>query len=139
MSQGRKHGLVSVVVTSWNRRALILQCLDSLSKQTYPNIEIIIVDDASNDGTQQVIRTWKKGLPSGKRARVHVVTLPRNTGYAGALTTGMFLAKGEFIATHDSDDFSHPQRMAQQVRYLRSHPHIGLIGTNYRTLGKTSR
>lgn len=46
---------------------------------------------------------------------------------------GFFMAKGEFIAVQDSDDLSHPERLTRQVDYLRRHPHIDLVGTNYAT------
>lgn len=130
----RRKGLVSVVLTSWNRKAYLTQCLTQLAHQTYPNIEIIIVDDGSSDGTVDVIQKWKRRLPLRLRHRVVFARMPRNTGYSGALTTAMFLARGEFVATHDSDDFSHRDRIRRQVRYLRQHPHIGLVGTNYRSV-----
>lgn len=134
MSMHRRHGLVSVVVTSWNRRPYILKCLNQLAAQTYPNIEIIIVDDASSDGTQDVIRRWKRQLRPALRSRIVFASMPKNMGYSGAMTTGMFLARGEYIATQDSDDYSHADRISRQVAYLRNHRHIGLIGTNYRVV-----
>jgi glycosyltransferase involved in cell wall biosynthesis len=130
----RRSGLVSIVVTSWNRKKYIHACLKGLAKQTYKNIEVIIVDDGSVDGTPGLIQRWKSSLPSQLKSRVCILTLPRNTGYSGALTTAMFMARGEFIATHDSDDFSHRDRIRRQVLYLRSHPKIGLVGTNYKVI-----
>lgn len=130
----RTPGLVSIVVTSWNRKRYIRQCLESLARQTYKNIEIIVVDDGSGDGTQRVIREWKASLPKSQQNHVILVPLPRNIGYSGALTTAMFLARGEFIATQDSDDVSHRDRIRKQVRYLQKHRSKGLVGTNYRVV-----
>lgn len=137
----RTPGLVSVTVTSWNREQYILQCLNGILAQTYMNVEIIVVDDASTDGTQSLIRRWKNGLIPSLQKKVIFVPMPRNLGYSGALTTAMNMARGEFIATHDSDDFSHPDRIRRQVHYMRNHPKIGLIGTNYRIVrgGKVSK
>lgn len=137
----RQQGLVSIAVTSWNRRQYIQRCLNGIIAQTYKNIEIIIVDDGSTDGTQALIRRWKNGLNPSLRKRVIFAPMPRNMDYSGALTTAMYLGRGQFIATHDSDDFSHPDRIRRQVNYLRSHPNIGLIGTNYRVVrnGKISK
>jgi len=134
VTSGRKSGLVSVVVTCWNRKKYIRQSLDSVAQQSYQNIEIIIVDDGSTDGTLGVIRRWKAGLTRHLQSRVVVVALPRNTGYPGALTTAMYMAKGEFIAVQDSDDVSHRERLRKQVHYLRKHPNVGLVGTNYRII-----
>lgn len=127
----RVHGLVSVVVPCWNRQKYIQGCLDGLVRQTYNNIEIIVVDDASTDGSASVVRRWRERLPGRWRHRVKLVRLPRNTGYAGALTIGMYLAKGEFIALQDSDDVSRPDRIQTEVDYLRRHSNIGLVGANY--------
>lgn len=128
----RQRGLVSIVVTSWNRKRYIRQCLQGIAAQTYKDIEVIIVDDGSTDGTQSLIRQWAKQLGHRFQNRVIFAPMPRNMGYSGALTTAMFMARGEFIATHDSDDFSHPDRIRRQVNFMRSHPKIGLVGCNYR-------
>lgn len=127
----RKPGLVSIVVTAYNRRPYIQPCLQSLIRQTYRNIEIIVVDDGSNDKTLLSVQKWQRRLPYRWRHRIRLVRLPRNSGYSGALTTGMFLAKGKYVAVQDSDDLSHPQRIEQQVRFLRNHHDIGMVGTNY--------
>ena len=130
----RKAGLVSIVVTSYNRRTYIQACLTSLIRQHYKNIEIIVVDDASTDGTWQRIQGWRRQLHNSDRHKVITVRLPRNVGYSGALTSGMFLAGGEFIAIQDSDDLSRPTRIMKQVQYLRTHPNIAMVGTNYALL-----
>ncbi|MCY0874910.1 MAG: glycosyltransferase family 2 protein [Firmicutes bacterium] len=128
----RKSGLVSVIVTAWNRRAYVLDCLRSIVRQTYPHLEIIVVDDGSTDGSPQAIRAWRQSLSPDWQKRVLLIALPRNTGYAGALTAGLFAARGQYIAVQDSDDKSAPQRLEKQVRFLRQHPEVGLVGSDYR-------
>lgn len=102
-------------------------------KQTYPHIEIIVVDDASTDQTRRVVQKWIQTSKVNriKGRKVVLIPLPRNLGFAGAVTTGMFATRGEIIAFQDSDDLSHPKRIQKQVQYLRKHPNIDLVGTNY--------
>lgn len=134
MERRRVKGLVSVVVPCWNRQDYIRECLNHLANQTYRHFEVILVDDASTDKTRQIIRAWIAKQPETMQKRVRLVKLPKNTGYAGAMSTGMYLARGEFIALHDSDDYSHPKRLMKQVHYLRKHPTIGMVGTSYRVV-----
>ncbi|WP_284637708.1 glycosyltransferase family 2 protein [Paenibacillus silviterrae] len=121
--------LVSIVITNYNNGSYIQECLDSIRKQTYNTYEIIIVDDASTDHSKQQILEWIEDHKPSEGC--NALFLPRNVGFAGALTMGFFMAKGEFIAVQDSDDLSHPERLTRQVDYLRQHPHIDLVGTNY--------
>jgi len=131
--KGREAGKVSVVITNYNRAAYLKECLDSLLQQTYTNMEIILVDDASTDQSVDVVQKWiaENQDLDDPRIQVVLVQLPRNAGFAGAMTTGFFLAQGEFIAVQDADDFSHPARLEQQVMFLRSHLDVDLVGTNY--------
>ncbi|GLX70614.1 glycosyltransferase family 2 protein [Paenibacillus glycanilyticus] len=133
MSLERVPGLVSIVITVYNKLPFLKDCLTSLLNQTYPNWEVILIDDASTDGSYEYMMNWlnenEPNLREGKG--IYTLRLPRNAGYAGAITAGMYLAKGEFIAIQDADDWSHPERFARQVRYLNNHPHIDLLGTNY--------
>ncbi|MDQ8736571.1 glycosyltransferase family 2 protein [Paenibacillus sp. LHD-38] len=135
----REPGKVSIVITNYNRAAYLIECLDSLKKQTHASTEIIFVDDASADRSVDVVQAWceENGL-AGTDAFV-LVRLPRNVGFSGAMTTGLFLARGEYIAVQDADDFSHPLRLEKQIAFLRSHPDIALVGTSYAAFGNTEQ
>jgi glycosyltransferase involved in cell wall biosynthesis len=126
----REPGMVSVVITNYNREIYLKECLDSLHHQTYPNKEIIFVDDASTDRSIEVVQSWmeENGVPFDSLV---LVRLPRTVGYSGALSMGFFLTRGEFIAVQDSDDFSHPARFEKQVNFLQNHPELSLVGSNY--------
>ncbi|MBC8062121.1 MAG: glycosyltransferase [Clostridiaceae bacterium] len=135
MLYNRIPGLVSVVITNYNHARYIVDCLDSIRNQTYKNIEIIIVDDASTDNSVEVINDWintNRHLLE-KKDSITCTSLTRNSGFAGAVSIGFFLAKGEFIACQDSDDLSHPDRIEIQVKYLKENPTVHVIGTNYLT------
>lgn len=135
----REPGKVSIVMTNYNRAAYLIECLDSLKKQTHANTEIIFVDDASTDRSVDVVQAWceENGL-AGTDAFV-LVRLPRNVGFSGAMTTGLFLARGEYIAVQDADDFSHRQRLEKQISFLQSHPDIALVGTSYAAFVNTEQ
>lgn len=127
----RRHGLVSIVVTNRNNERFIGACLNSLRHQTYKNIELIVVDDASSDNSRHVIRSWKRRYKSTLAHRMITLYLPRNIGFAGAVETALYLAKGEYIAMQDGDDLSLPRRIETQVNFLRKHRSISVVGTNY--------
>lgn len=127
----RVPGLVSIVIPSYNYARYVPQCLESIRQQTYENIEIIFVDDASTDDTCRALERWKESWsPFNSLPNIISIRLPRHIGYAGVLTLGFFLTNGEYIAIQDLDDLSVPTRIEAQVNHLKSHPDIDLVGTN---------
>ncbi|MEH7481002.1 glycosyltransferase [Neobacillus drentensis] len=133
MAYPRIPDLVSVIIPTYNRAHFLEECLDSIIDQTYPHYEIIIVNNASTDNTLEVIEYWKEKRKDrlGSHRPVVTITLPRNVTYAGSITTALFLTRGEFIANQDSDDFSNAERFEKQVKLLKDHPDIDLVGTNW--------
>lgn len=128
MAYSRIHQLVSVVIPCYNAVNYIEECLDHLCEQSYKDVEIIVVDDNSTDRSADIVQRWRI------RNRFNPFTflqMPRNVGFSGALTSGFFLAQGEYIAIHDSDDYSHLDRLQKQVEYLNTHPDVDFLGTNY--------
>lgn len=126
----REKGLISVVIPCYNASLYIADCLDGLLNQTYKNIEVILVNDASTDNSLTIVEQWIKN--SNPSFPIIICNLPINTGFAGALTVGYFMSSGEFIAVNDADDISHPSRFEKQVDFLLKNPDYDLIGTNYR-------
>ncbi|MDF2681203.1 MAG: glycosyl transferase [Brevibacillus sp.] len=128
----RVKDLVSVVITNYNRADYLLECLDSILLQTYQRWELIFIDDASTDDSVMILNEWvRRHQASFGENQVTVHILPRNVGYSGAINVGFYLARGEFIAVQDSDDYSHVLRLERQVKFLQEHPDIELVGTNY--------
>ena len=103
--------LVSVVIPTYNREGTICDCLDSVCNQTYPNIEIIVVDDCSTDNTKEIILNYKD-------SRVKYYRLQSNSGACVARNKGVELASGDIVAFQDSDDIWHKQKLEKQVHYL---------------------
>ncbi|NMM65332.1 glycosyltransferase [Clostridium sp. P21] len=135
MLYSRIKDLVSIIITNYNHADYVSECLDSIKNQTYKNIEIIIVDDASTDNSMKIINNWIKKNEQNLSSKnsITCISLPRNSGFAGAVSIGFFLSKGEFIACQDSDDLSHPNRIEKQIDFLKKHPEIQIVGTNYST------
>lgn len=101
---------VSVLMTAFNSSQRIGYALASLLGQTYRDIEVVVVDDASTDNTGEVVQAIAAQDP-----RVRYVRLPRNVGTYVAKSVGLRLVSGEFVTCHDSDDWSHPMRVERQV------------------------
>lgn len=105
--------LVSVLMTTFQNGARASVAIESLLNQTYRNLEIIVVDDASADDTPELVESWAR-----KDARVRLLRLRTNGGTYLAKSMGLQLARGEFVTCHDSDDWSHPLKIEMQVRPL---------------------
>lgn len=87
---------VSVIVLNWNGEAYLGECLDSILNQTYSDFELLVVDNASTDGS----REWLRERAGG---RIRLIELPGNLGYAGGNNRGIEAAKGEWIALVNND------------------------------------
>lgn len=111
--------LVSIIMTSFNTGERIGTAIESILKQSYQNIELIIVDDASSDDTQDIISAWKH-----KDERIQTIVLEKNVGTYVAKNIGLKISQGEFITCHDSDDWSHPLKIERQVLPLIKNKHL---------------
>jgi glycosyltransferase involved in cell wall biosynthesis len=108
----RRYPLVSVIVPAFNSAWCIERTLKSIAGQTYPNLEVIVVNDGSTDNTASVIRSCIAG-----DARFRVVDQD-NRGLVGARNRGIEEARGVYIAPVDADDLWHPDYVASQVAML---------------------
>jgi len=99
--------LISVVIPSFNHARYIEQAIESVLTQTYPNIELIVVDDGSTDESRDVIRSTLKSAPSGRSKFVP----QENSGAHAAIMRGISESTGRFIAILNSDDFFYPERL----------------------------
>lgn len=116
---------VSVIIPAYNAAATLLRALDSVRAQKGVDAEIIIVDDASSDGTVAVGRA---AIRPGEQIRL--VEMPRNSGASAARNAGIALARGEFLAFLDADDIWLPEKLARQVAVIESDPTITLVSCN---------
>ncbi len=115
-----KAGLVSVIIPNWNGKRFLAGCLDSLQQQTYTNLEVIIVDNGSADGSVEFLKenySW-----------VRLVTFQVNTGFAPAVNSGIREAQGQYIALVNNDTVAAPDWLSHLVAALVEHPEAGSCG-----------
>lgn len=125
----KKEPLVSVTICTYNRANFILQAIHSVEEQTYKNIEIIIVDDASTDNTEELIKNYLSPLP------IKYFKNKKNLNIAGTRNETVKYSSGKYIAILDSDDFwIDKEKISKQVEVLESDATIALIGTQAQTI-----
>ena len=114
--------LISIIVATRNRAELLPLAIESLLNQTYQNIEIVIVDDASSDDTLIVIDRLKKS-----DTRIISLRSELNIGPGGARNLGIAHSRGDYIAIMDDDDIAYPERLEIQLETIVKNPDVGLV------------
>ena len=105
--------LVSVIVPTYNRATLVSRAIESVLAQTYENFELIVVDDASTDDTEVVVRGYDD-------ERVTYLCHRRNSRVSAARNTGIDYASGEYLAFLDDDDEWFPTKLERQLNHLEA-------------------
>ena len=123
--------LVSVIVPTYNRAHLIESTLDSVYKQTYRPIELIVVDDGSSDNTRKFVDAWKSDKAIDNRFSV-VYLFQENQGPSIARNHGLSKCSGQYIQFLDSDDIVHNEKLAVQVAVMRE-KNVDFCVCNYQT------
>lgn len=121
--------LVTVLIPCYNVSAYVKKAILSIVHQTYSNLEIIIIDDASTDDTLAQARTIND-------TRITYTTCKKNTQKVGAVNKALKEAKGDLITFQDADDWSEPTRIEEQVKQFAIQPQLGICFTNYKIIGK---
>jgi glycosyltransferase involved in cell wall biosynthesis len=124
-----KPPVVSVLIPTYNRAYCLARTVESVLGQTLADVEVVIIDDGSSDGTEALVEErW------GHEPRV-VYHRQKNAGVSAARNTGLMLARGEFIGFLDSDDEYLPEKLELQVSCLRKHPELGMTWTDMAAVG----
>lgn len=111
--------LVSVIIPAYKQAAFLGEAIASVLNQSYTNLEVIVVDDASPDDTAAVVASFVD-------PRLRYIAHDRNRMLAASRNTGMRAARGELLALLDADDYFGPDKLALHVAYLRDHPQCGV-------------
>lgn len=114
--------VISVILPVYNTGKFLKKAIESLLAQTFPDFELIAIDDGSTDELPAILVDYAQ-----KDKRIHIHTQP-NQGVAQALNTGLQLAEGKYVARMDADDICHPERLQKQFDFLEAHPETGLLG-----------
>lgn len=121
--------MISVLFPMHNSEQTLDESLDSLLDQTIQDFEIIAIDNASSDQTLRRIQERVKRDP-----RIKVCT-ERKKGIHHALNRGIEMASGEWLARMDADDLSERDRFEKQLKFMRDHPQVDVLGTQIRMFG----
>ncbi|CAN5513579.1 hypothetical protein BH10ACI3_BH10ACI3_21940 [soil metagenome] len=111
-------GLVSVVIPNYNYAQYLSEAINSVLDQTYPDVEIIVVDDGSSDASKEILLSYGN--------RIETV-LQQNQGVAAARNNGVKASSGEFIAFLDADDLWGAEKTEKQVNCFRNDEKLGLV------------
>ncbi|MCI1187396.1 glycosyltransferase family 2 protein [Hymenobacter sp. DH14] len=127
--------LVTIVALCHNHAPFLREALDSILAQTYPNLEVWLVDDASTDGSPAILREYAARNPAW-----HLLLLPENVGNCQAFNTAFLRSKGEFVIDFATDDVLLPARVAQQVaQFQAAEAAVGVVYSNCELIDEASR
>lgn len=114
--------LVSVVLPCYNAEKYIKEAVTSILHQTYQNLELIIIDDCSQDQSLPILENFKD-------QRITIIKNDENLGYPQSMNKGISIAKGKYIARMDADDVSALDRIALQVTLHETYPECALVSS----------
>jgi GT2 family glycosyltransferase len=117
----RPSPLVTVVIPNWNGAHHLPTCLESLQRQTYPQVEVIVADNGSTDGSLNLLaRDYPK---------VRVLALGQNLGFTGACNAGMQAARGDLVILFNNDTEADPGWVGEVVAAFQRHPEAGIVAS----------
>lgn len=121
--------LVSVVIPSYNHKSYVLQAIESVLNQSWPHVDLIVIDDGSKDGSPEIIQRLLD-----QRGGFRFVAR-ENRGLLKTLNEGLRLARGEFFCELASDDYFPPDSIEKRVRFLLEHPEcVAVFGDGFRVV-----
>lgn len=120
----KKTYLVSVIIPCYNSEKYIEKCIESVINQSYSNIEIILIDDGSQDNTYEIISKVTDH-------RLRIVRNENNLGIVDCLNKGIELSQGKYIARLDADDYMMRNRIELQVDFLEKNKEFVMVGSNH--------
>ena len=112
------HGLVSIIMPSYNTARFIEESIKSVLAQTYTNWELIIVDDASTDNTDEIVNRVILSGAKDPDPRIHYLKNAQNSGAAVSRNRALAQAKGKWVAFLDSDDLWVPEKLEKQLKFM---------------------
>lgn len=118
--------LVSVAVITYNQKEFLRECIESILEQNYPNFEIVVADDASADGTQDMLREYDNKYPG----KFVLKLASKNQGITANSNQAHFSCKGKYVAWMGGDDLMLPGRISEQADYLEKHPSCNIVYSN---------
>lgn len=127
--------LVSVIMPTYNAAAFIAESIESVLAQTYDPIELVVVDDASDDATPEIVQRYTRRYPD----RVRFRRAAERAGPCRRRNDAIDLAEGSLIAWLDHDDLWEPDKTRREVEVLQAHPEVGLVYSGYEAFDSETR
>jgi glycosyltransferase involved in cell wall biosynthesis len=124
---------ISVAIATYNRAAMVREAIAAALAQSRAPDEIVVADDASTDGTRQVLDRWSTG-----DTRVRVIRQPVNSGGVANWNAAMAAASGDFIAWCSDDDRFLPDHLKASADFLAAHPEIGMVHSSFVDVWETA-
>jgi glycosyltransferase involved in cell wall biosynthesis len=118
-----KAPLVSVLLPVYNAEKYLNLAIESILRQSFKDFEFVIIDDKSTDSSKQIIASY-----ATIDSRIKFISNPENQGGCRTLLAGLSHCNGTYIVRMDNDDWSFPDRLAKQVRYMESNRRVGILG-----------
>lgn len=129
-----KQSLVSVIMPVYKAERFLPHCLDSLAKQSYTNLEIIAVNDKSNDNSLKILKQFRK-----KHKNIQILNNKKHYGLAVCLNRALRSASGQFLTMMNAFDFVPSDKFKIQVNYLSMNPKVVAVGSQYVTVNENNK
>ena len=126
--------LVSIIMPVYNRASFLEVAIKSIINQSYQNWELIIIDDASTDSSQNIIKNFIRQEP-----RIKLLKNSTNQHIVYSRNKGLKKAQGKYIAFLDSDDRALPERLERQVNFMENNPKVGVCGSAVELINTTGK
>lgn len=123
---------ITVIIPTYNGASYLHQTLESIIGQTFKDFEIIVIDDASSDGSFEICKKYAARDP-----RIRLFRNEKNLGFAANRNKAISLARGHYIAWQDQDDISLPDRLELQFKLLESDNNLAMIGGSMAVFDET--
>jgi glycosyltransferase involved in cell wall biosynthesis len=123
---------VSVVMSVYNAEKYLAGAIESILNQTFQDFEFIIVNDASTDSTEEILKQFDD-------PRIKIIKNSENLGLTESLNIGIKTTKGKYIARMDGDDISLPERLEKQFSFMEMNPAVGLLSSWYNFINETEK
>lgn len=117
--------LVSIITPCYNSEKWVSRYLESLLRQTYSNIQLIVINDGSHDKTEEIVLSYREKL--AQKGMQLTYQYQDNKGLGGAIQTGLHLVRGEYFTWCDSDNFYTPDYVEEKVRFFAKHPEYAIV------------
>lgn len=137
-----KESLISIIMPVYNAGEFLPQCLETLTKQNYPNLEIIAIDDSSKDNSLKILKQFKKKhkktRPEQNR-RIKILQNKKHYGTAICYNRALRVAAGQFVTFMNSFDLISLNKLKKQINYLRTNPKTVAIGSQYTSIDENNK